>query len=104
MNEGKTEIKMFIRSLLQYKKWRLDVMRKDKWTCVECGSKDKIQVDHIKPFSKIIKEENITSVKEALRCDILWDISNGRVLCLKCHLKTETWGNRNKNNKKNVSI
>ncbi len=30
-------------------------------------------------------ENNITSFEQALKCLKLWDINNGRTLCLNCH-------------------
>lgn len=38
----------------------------------------------------------IKCFEEAQSCEILWDISNGRVLCFLCHKKTENWGNKGK--------
>jgi 5-methylcytosine-specific restriction endonuclease McrA len=48
--------------------------------CVECGSNERLEIDHIKPvalFPEPIKEE-----------------SNLRILCRSCHQKTETYGAR----------
>ena len=78
--------------------WRSKVFERDKYTCVECGRKRKegdrviIQADHIYPFSKILDDFNITSIEEAISCEKLWDINNGRTLCVDCHKKTDTWG------------
>ena len=63
-----------------------------------CGAKNKkgekyiFDADHIYPFSKIIDDFNITSIEEAISCEKLWDIDNGRTLCRDCHKKTDTWG------------
>jgi len=34
----------------------------------------------------------ILSKEEALSCDELWNINNGRTLCIGCHKKTDTYG------------
>lgn len=31
-----------------------------------------------------------------LFCEELWDLNNGRTLCIDCHKKTETWGGKTK--------
>ncbi len=67
-----------IRSSRQYKDWRKKVFEKNGKKCLFCGSKEKLEVDHIKPLALY--------PNEAL------EIKNGRVLCKKCHKKTDTWG------------
>ena len=95
---GKTKISQQIKNLVEYKMWRSKVFERDKYTCVECGRNRKkcdrviIQADHIYPFSKILDDFNITSIEEAISCEKLWDINNGRTLCVDCHKKTDTWG------------
>lgn len=70
-----------IRSSFEYNCWRRAVFERDKYTCIWCGQiGGKLQADHIKPF--------------ALFPELRLAIDNGRTLCKKCHLTTETWGNR----------
>lgn len=54
------------------KKWRLEVLKRDKYTCQSCGVKENLQVHHHARFSKI---------------DILSHsfIFNGITLCTSCH-------------------
>ncbi len=63
-----------IRKSDEYKKWRNEVLKRDKWRCVKCGvvqsRKVKVIVDHIKPFTLFL----------ALR----FVVENGRTLCKKC--------------------
>jgi len=71
---GITPLNFKIRNSFQYKEWRTKVFKRDNWTCVNCGERNKtLQVDHIKPFS--------------LFPDLRLEISNGRVLCKPCHKK-----------------
>lgn len=57
-------------------------MERDKNKCVLCGSRERLEVDHIKPF--------------ALFPHLAIDINNGRVLCHECHKKTDTFGSQSR--------
>lgn len=67
-----------IRQSSKYRTWRNEVLLRDDYKCVVCGSTDELNVDHIRPFSKFI--------------NLRFDVSNGRTLCLECHKKTPTYG------------
>lgn len=70
-----------IRNSLKYKLWRQKIFERDNYICVLCRQRGgKLQVDHVKPFSKF---------KE-----LRFDINNGRTLCKNCHKNTETYLNR----------
>ena len=85
---GITQINTAIRQSFEYKLWRKVVFERDFFTCVWCGYKSKgrrpsdIQADHIKPFS--------------LFPELRFSIDNGRTLCINCHKKTDTWGEKMK--------
>lgn len=95
-----------IRESQKYKEWHKLCMKQDYYTCQNCKIyRKKIQVDHQIPFSKILetiiiwaKEFNIDPYDFAMKFEPLWDVSNGRVLCVDCHRKTNTWGRRVFNN------
>ena len=95
---GKTKLSLQIRNSAEYSFWRKQIFERDNYTCQICGRKNKksdkviIEVDHIYPFSKILDDFDRTSIEEAISCEKLWDIENGRTLCRDCHKKTETWG------------
>ena len=94
---GKTKSSAKIRNSFEYRLWRSDCFRRDDFTCQECHIRGgKLSIDHIKPFSLIIAEYKIFSLKEALACEELWDINNGRTLCWGCHQKTNTFAGRAK--------
>lgn len=76
---GITPINNRIRKTSEYKLWRKSVFERDGYTCIWCGYKgNKIQADHIKPFS--------------LFPELRFAIDNGRTLCIDCHKTTDTYG------------
>lgn len=86
---GKSELRSLVGITPKYKKWRKEVFKRDNYTCQICKKRGgNIEADHRKPFSIIVKEHNIKTVEEALVCDELWKLSNGRTLCISCHRKT----------------
>tara|TARA_R110000765_G_scaffold401626_1_gene497038 strand:- start:224 stop:490 length:267 start_codon:yes stop_codon:yes gene_type:complete len=57
-----------------YKKFRLDVLKRDKFTCQMCkkrGKKTRLNVHHIMKWSSA--------------ASLRFDIDNGITLCKKCH-------------------
>lgn len=60
--------------------WRESVLIRDEYRCVDCGSTENLEADHIKP--------------RKLYPDLKYDVSNGRTLCHDCHVKTETYGGK----------
>ncbi len=74
---GITPLNHKIRTSTEYKLWRIAVLERDNYTCIWCGAKEKLEVDHIKPF--------------ALFPELRFAIDNGRILCKKCHITTDTY-------------
>lgn len=75
----------------EYKEWRMNVFRRDNFTCQFCHRTSnelkkigiKICADHIKPYS-VFKE-------------LRYEVSNGRTLCEPCHKTTDTYGYKARN-------
>ena len=89
---GVRTINLLIRESLEYFIWRASVFERDGFTCQHCGQKGgKLHADHINPFMIIITKNNINIMEQALKCEELWDIDNGRTLCIDCHKKTDTY-------------
>lgn len=85
-----------IRSSSEYDERREKIKARDDKRCQNCFKKfwDKrigkykpLTVHHIKEFYKIILENNIKNMDDALRCEELWDIKNGILLCNPCHVE-----------------
>ena len=82
-------LRHLIMSSGKYKRWRKVIFERDNYTCQKCGKHGgNLEADHKKQFVLILIENNIKTVDQALECDDLWKISNGRTLCQKCHRKT----------------
>lgn len=86
--EGITPLHLAIRTCVQYRTWRISVFQRDFYTCQHCNQiGHKLNAHHTTRFSKIMEEHNITTLEEALQCEVLWNILNGITLCKKCHKK-----------------
>ena len=83
---GITPINLLIRNSVEYKRWRLTILKRDRYKCVLCGKTNakginaKLNVDHIKPFSEYP--------------ELRFTLTNGRTLCEECHKKTPTYGRK----------
>ncbi len=88
---GTTPLRIIIRTHSKYNRWRLNVFTRDNFICQECRLKGVyLEAHHIKEFAKILEKYKITTLKESLNCEELWDINNGKTLCLNCHNLTKT--------------
>lgn len=100
---GKTNIQGLIRKSKKYIQWRNAVYYKDNFICIFCktGSgwhkdiqrKITLNADHIIPLGILIRQEKIKTLQDAMGCNKLWDINNGRTLCEDCHKTTKTYLN-----------
>lgn len=84
---GITPLTQQIRHSFKYRQWRSDVFTRDDFTCQKCEVRGGyLEADHYpKKFSEIFHENKIKTLEEALNCEELWNINNGRTLCKKCH-------------------
>lgn len=93
---GVTPVMLQVRHCFKYRQWRSDVFTRDNFTCQVCKLRGGyLEADHYpKMFSVIFSENKIKCLEEALICEELWNINNGRTLCLKCHNKTKKGGHK----------
>lgn len=91
-DKGKTILKELIRKNTKYLEWRSAVFQRDNYHCIQCGRGGKLNADHIIPLKEIVEKFEIKNTEQALKCKELWDVGNGRTLCVECHKKTDTYG------------
>ena len=85
---GITTLTTQIRRCQKYKDWCRQIYERDKFTCQDCGQyAENLNAHHIITFSEIINKFKIDSLLKALNNTLLWDLSNGITLCVKCHKK-----------------
>jgi hypothetical protein len=81
---GITKLTDQIRTCSKYKNWRTNIYKRDNYKCtnINCTTNsNKLNADHIIPFSELLFKFKINSLEEALNCDNLWFLENGRTLC-----------------------
>lgn len=81
---GISRLNKSIRTMTENRKW-MEAVKKRDGACLFCGSQEELEADHITPLVELLKTHKITNRTEARACAELWDITNGRTLCRKCH-------------------
>ena len=80
--------KLSLRDCYKMYCWRLDIFKRDNYTCQDCSKYGcYFNAHHIISFESILKKNNIKSVREGLGCKELWDLDNGITYCKECHIK-----------------
>jgi 5-methylcytosine-specific restriction endonuclease McrA len=71
--DGRSVERRGMRRTLEYARWRLDVFRRDRFTCQGCGvgRGGNLQAHHILPFAKFP--------------ELRFNVANGITLCWDCH-------------------
>lgn len=87
----KSAVRNAIRGTFEYKEWRNAVFLRDKYTCCECSKRGKLHAHHLTSLAIIVGD---LTFDEAVKQPLLWNIDNGETLCVTCHRKTSSYGNR----------
>lgn len=93
---GKTKWQKSVRTCVEYKIWREAVFERDDYTCQWCGKRNGngetiiLNADHIKPLS--------------LYPELMYELENGRTLCLPCHKTTDTYAGKSLKGTKHSKI
>lgn len=100
---GVTPLQRTLRGCFNTRLWRSDIFTRDNYTCQICGKRGgELNADHYpKTFIGILMEYEIKTYEEAINCEELWNINNGRTLCKECHKNTDTYGHKMSNTKYN---
>lgn len=65
----------------EYRNWRKKVFERDDYECQNCNVRGgELHADHILPKSVFP--------------ELIYELDNGRTLCVDCHRKTKTWGQK----------
>lgn len=83
---GSTRFNTAIRRMAEYRTWADAVIQRDG-RCMECGTEVDLESHHVKPLAELIAENGIKNTQQARACKALWDESNGKALCERCHCK-----------------
>lgn len=77
--QGKSSYWKRIKASKEWKEMRRIVFERDNYTCQICGQRGgELNPDHIKP--------------KTVFPELVFDVTNVRTLCRKCHRKTDTYG------------
>ncbi|MFL6383347.1 MAG: hypothetical protein ACJ712_00055 [Nitrososphaeraceae archaeon] len=88
-------LKLKIRNTTKYLNWRLSILNRDNFTYKICHTSVidnkglRLEVHHAKTFDDICKENNVSTVEQALDCKELWNTKNGVSICYSCHKDVE---------------
>jgi len=83
---GITKFNKELRNFVKKIGWTSDVFKRDNYTCCKCGIRGSYLIaHHIIPLSTIRKEFKINNLKDAEKCELIYDVSNGVTLCRDCH-------------------
>jgi len=101
---GITPVRKQIWYSQEFQNWRNTIFERDNYVCQICGKRGgKLHPHHFPiTFSEILEKHQIKSLEEAIMCEELWDINNGKTLCVECHRLTPTYGVNNEFRKENI--
>lgn len=89
---GKTRLSTLVRNSEPAVRWRKAVFERDAYTCKGCGKVGgKLHADHIEPLALLLTLHQIKTLEDAFACAPLWDLANGRTLCVSCHKQTPSY-------------
>ena len=85
--DGISLLQFAIRTSAHNLRWIRKILKRDLYECQFCKNIKKIEVHHKIGVAKLIREYKIKTLDNARDCEAFWDISNGIVVCKKCHYK-----------------
>jgi hypothetical protein len=87
-----TRLNNLIRCSHKYKIWHNNIFKRDNYTCKICSKRGgDLEVHHIYPLSRIIKDNNVNNLEDAYNCKFLWNKLNAVTLCVMCHVKEDKY-------------
>lgn len=102
---GKTRLATLIRNSEPAIRWRKAVFERDAFTCQVCRKVGgALHADHVRPLALLLDEHGVKTLEEAYNCPALWDLSNGRTLCVPCHKATPSFAGKYQKNYKRKPV
>ena len=90
--EKKRKLRLDILGSYKYAKWRQNCFLRADFRCNVCLKRAKrLEIHHKHPLLDIISEERLSSLKQALSNEAVWDEKNVMVLCKGCHHKLDNF-------------
>jgi hypothetical protein len=90
---GTTRLRSLIQANYRYIEWKLAIFERDNWHCQVKGCKStELHPHHLKPIGESIRDYNIKTIEEAIKCQEIWDVNNGITLCKQHHRDTDSYG------------
>ena len=96
--DGRTSLSVSIRNMIEYKEWRIQVFKRDNFTCQDCGQiGGSLEAHHKKVFADLLTEflkeydqfspieDKETLIRLAMKYKPFWDADNGITLCKNYH-------------------
>lgn len=80
------KISHYLRTTVEYEKWRKGVLSNSNNKCSECGEEENLQAHHLNTLFNISKQYDFDKDKIKLSKEFN-DVSNGICLCQACHHK-----------------
>jgi hypothetical protein len=86
---GITSLNCLIRNSKEYARWRDAVFAHDDYRdrYTNETSQGDLNAHHIIPLSILLKQNNIKTFEEAVKCEALWDVDNGVTMIEANHMK-----------------
>ena len=81
---GSSRLNISIRTMTEYRTWAEAVKERDT-CCLRCGTTVNLESHHLLEFAALLVEYGVKNREDARACHALWDVSNGRTLCERCH-------------------
>ena len=86
VNARNQALRQQARMLWEYRDWRRKVYLRDNFTCQGCGASGCVlNAHHIRRFTELLVQFELTTIEQIRACEPMWDVSNGVTLCLTCH-------------------
>lgn len=84
-NGGVASLNQAVRRMTENRRWMQKVVERDG-CCQRCGRETDLEAHHKTHLSDLIQRLGIKTCNEAARfADVLWDLDNGKTLCVECH-------------------